>query len=59
MKRLGVAAKHMFFARAQDYDVHRPCSKRFEYQTAVAPPAAFAFGSNSCEIDVWGNTDPC
>lgn len=44
----------MLFARALDVDVQRPCSKRFEYQTAVAPPAVFAFGSNSCEIDVWG-----
>lgn len=43
----------MLCAHALDYDVQRTCSKRFEHQTAIAPQALFAFGSNSCEIDGW------
>lgn len=42
----------MLSAHALDYDIKRPCSKRFEYQAAITPLAVFAVGYNSCENDV-------
>lgn len=42
----------MLFAHSLVLNVQKPHSKRCRNQGAIAPLAVFAFGSNSCEIDV-------